>query len=398
MVINKGVNLLRKSYLFPRLAMKAILRKLPYFLINPASKNLRPKVTKRSKHKILIGPANFAGQAWQWSRALSRSNEDIFALSQSVDRGGISFPAHYRIGVPTYRNKQWGKSHFDWIEGNFDWLLIDGMRPILGPLFGEDCIREVDKFLSSGIKVGLIAHGSDIRVPSQHADLYSESPFRKVPNDKRDWVGRLEKQSRVWNEYFNSFEGPTFISTLDLLDFAPNATWLPVVEEVEEWKCDAQVLKNSKPRVLHAPSNGFLKGSEEIDKTLLRLQEKGLVEYVRVQNVPQSEMNSLIKSVDIVVDQTVLGTVVTGTAVQALSAGKIVVSYSQGQAEAFLRSIKCPVVTSDTKSLASVIKEIISNVHINTSHSNAGVNYATTFHSGEKSADIISRKLGLKYG
>ena len=388
----------RKLNRYSRYIVKKSLMHVPFFLLSPKSRRLRPNINLAVNHLVLVGPANFAGQAHQWSKAITKHGKNIHAVSQSVDRGGISFPADYQLGISTYRNHQWGKSHLAWIKKNFDWVLIDGMRPLLGPLYGEDCIQEVDVFLSSGINVGLIAHGSDIRIPSVHADLYANSPFRNVPRDKRDWVAQLERQSTRWNHFFNDFEGPTFISTLDLLDFAPAAKWLPVVEDIDLWKNGENISKESSLRVLHVPSNGYLKGSDEIDLILNSLHDDGVIEYVRAENIPFEKMPNLIKSVDLVVDQIVLGTAVTGTAVQALASGKIVVAHVQGKAKSILQEISCPIIFADKTSLRETILNVASNPNLVRDMSAEGVKYAARFHDGKVSAKAIIDDLNLDKG
>ena len=71
---------------------------------------------------------------------------------------------------------------------------------------------------------------------------------------------------------------PVLVSTPDLLDYVPQATWLPVVVDVRVWR-DAAVdppLQRERPVVVHAPSNAGLKGSELIGETLRALDAEGV--------------------------------------------------------------------------------------------------------------------------
>ena len=61
---------------------------------------------------------------------------------------------------------------------------------------------------------------------------------------------------------------------------------------------------NSKVRILHAPSNPLVKGTEKIRKSIKSLEEKGYnIEYVEVINKPHSFVIDEITKCDFIVDQ-----------------------------------------------------------------------------------------------
>ena len=97
------------------------------------------------------------------------------------------------------------------------------------------------------------------------------------------------------------------MSTPDLLDHVPGAVWLPGVVGPASFLPTAPALTGRRPVVAHAPSSSWLKGSEWVDPVLQRMDKEGLLTYRRLQNLPPIMVPSLLREVDVVVDQVVLG-------------------------------------------------------------------------------------------
>ena len=191
----------------------------------------------------------------------------------------------------------------------------------MGPLYGDDCRREIETLQAAGVQVGLIAHGSDIRVPSQHRALYPRSPFDPDHPTTRGLQAQSERLAAV----MLGLDGPTFVSTPDLLDFAPRASWLPVVVD-GRWACDRPVLERRRPVVVHVPSNPFLKGSALVDPHLKQMSDTGRIEYRRRRASRPTGCRMWWKDADIVLDQFVLG-LYSVMAVQGMFAGRLVVAH-----------------------------------------------------------------------
>ena len=62
----------------------------------PTSQPTRPAV-RATPVRLLIGPANFAGQAWEWSRAVERELPSVSATAMSVRRAGLEFASDYAV-------------------------------------------------------------------------------------------------------------------------------------------------------------------------------------------------------------------------------------------------------------------------------------------------------------
>jgi hypothetical protein len=344
--------------------------------------------------RLLAGPANFAGQAWAWSRAAEREIDGLGAVVFDLDRGGLSFDSDYKVPVPVYRSGQWGAEQELWIGESFTHVLIDAMRPVLGPRYGEDCGAEIAVIERRGVAVSLAAHGSDIRLPSKHVELYPTSPFADPPAEQADYVQRLEKQAERLGAIIRGHDGPTFVSTPDLLDFAPAAHLLPVVVDIDRWTSPLPVLERERPVVLHAPSNGFLKGSPLIDPLLEELDARGVIEYRRIQGVPHSEMPGFVADSDIVVDQVVLG-LYSVAAVEGLAAGRVVIAHVPDRIRARVPGGELPIVDATADTLVEVIEQILADRDAYRAIAAEGPAFARRVHDGRYSARVLADGLGL---
>jgi len=349
----------------------------------------RPHPDPLKKIRLIIGPANHAEQAWHWCRAAERENTSVSAISMARQRGELTFRADYRIDLKEYRSARWSISQKAWLKENFTHVLIDGIRPIMGPKFQDDCLLEVDELLSSGLNVGLIAHGSEIRVPSMHADIYPSSPFRNVPAEYRDLVAVMEKNTKVWNKYFNDTMVPTYVSTVDLLDFAPKATYLPTIVNPDEWTSQRDVNLNNRPVVLHIPTNPFLKGSNLIDPILKSLDHQGIISYLRLEGIAPSQMPHFINQADIVVEQCVLG-LYSVMAIQAMTAQRIAIAHVPDWVRSRVPVPGLPIVDATASQLEERILHIINNAQEYESVARTGPAFVESLHTGAQSARALT--------
>ena len=302
----------------------------------------------------------------------------------SVRRAGLEFASDYAVPMTVYRSGRWGLAQRRWIAANFTHVLIDAMRPVTGSLLGDDCSAELPVLRGDGVSVALLAHGSDIRIPSRHRELYSHSPFEL----SNDLTRRLEVKARRLNSIMADFDGPTFVSTPDLLDFAPNAEWVPVVVDGTMWATDRPPLQRKRLVVLHIPSNPFFKGSDLIDPQLQRLHDTGLIEYRRLENVPPDQMPRHVADADILLDQFVIGNY-TVTTVQGLCAGRVVVAHVDPRVRARVGE-NLPVV----EAIAENIVEVVERIHAERDHfravADAGPGFAKRVHDGRISARVLA--------
>ncbi|SOC52394.1 hypothetical protein SAMN05421879_101524 [Ornithinimicrobium cerasi] len=272
--------------------------------------------------RLWVAPANFAGQGHAWARAVDAHVPGVGARCMAIE-GPLGFPADQVVPDVAYRDIAWQRAQERYVLGSYTHVLAEASRPLFGTLYGRTVASELPVLARADLRVGLIAHGSDLRLPSRHARLFAHSPFQN-PADRL--TARLERNARAACLLFATFEGPTFVSTPDLLDDAPGARWCPTVVDPTAWASDAPVLEGSRPRIVHIPSKGPLKGSAHIDPVLMALAARGVVDYVRLEGVPHARVREEVRKADVVVDQAVMG-LYGVSALEGLAAGRLVLGF-----------------------------------------------------------------------
>lgn len=339
-----------------------------------------------------IGPANMAGQAWEWAKALQRSMPGVRTEVVATDRGGpLTFPADQLVPVDTYA-KDWSWAADFQARALESWThaLLEAGRPIFGLRNGRDFTGDADVLRAVGVRVGLVLHGSEIRNPARHAHWTPWSPFR---NSRDELTSRLQGVVDGLAPLVEDFPGPVFVSTPDLLRDVLDAHWLPVVIDVDAWASDRPVLEREVPVVLHAPSRASLKGSAHADAALSALHEKGIVDYRRVEHRAPSEMPGLVADADIVLDQFAIGSYGV-LAAQAMAAGRVVLGHVMPEVRETVGHL--PVVEAAPDSLDDVIRAVLDDRDAARRTAAEGVAFVRAHHDGRRSARVLHDVLGVR--
>ena len=313
----------------------------------------------RTSRRLLIGPVNSAGQATAWARAITRHAPESSAHSFTFTRERMGFPTDLLVEAARYRqDKQWAARFRDDVLENYTHVIMESNRPLFGMVGRPDARVDLDDLRGAGIKVALLAHGSDVRVPSYHNRLEPWSPF---PDLESKYAATLERHARATMDLYTGYSGPVFVSTAALLSFVPNATWCPVVVDVPVWANEHAVMVRDRPIVVHAPSRSVLKGSHLIDPLLDEMCRRGVIEYRRVENVEPADMPALYMDADIVVD--LVGTANYGAAAcEAMAAGRIVVSHVSELVRGSVRErtgLELPIVEATPNTIVDVVARLM---------------------------------------
>ena len=168
--------------------------------------------------RLAIGPLNTAGQAYQWSEAVSRELE-ISAWSFAGTRRSarrIDGSAHHRIPHQRLRPRAIRKMRLQRLLRSRTHLLVESMVPLFGDphraLFNDELRLLQDRELV----VGAIFHGSDIRSPVRHMARLSNSFLSIVGRAPGSTRGTSRPQTQGIGDVGNSVvlsAPPTLSST-----------------------------------------------------------------------------------------------------------------------------------------------------------------------------------------
>lgn len=353
-----------------------------------------PRVVAASR-RVLIGPVNSAGQGHAWAQAINRHCLDTAACNFTYLREGLNFPADLQVPGDQYRHdKDWADEFRVGVKKGYTHAILESNRPLFGS--GQpDARADIQELREAGVDIALLAHGSDVRIPSVVNQLEPWSPF---PDLDAEYVLGLEQKAKDTVELFTQYPGSVFVSTVSLLSFVPNAIWCPVVVDGSVWRADGPPLADRRPPiVVHAPSNSMLKGSRLIDPILEELDAKKVIDYRRVSGVAPSNMPALYRSADVVVDQ-IVGIADYGTAAcEAMAAGRIVLGHVSERVRQQVRErtgLELPIIEANPSNISEVIVRLLDDPEPARSRAALGPAYVAQVHDGGKSAAVLAPFLG----
>ncbi len=341
--------------------------------------------------KLFVGPANFAGQGTLWARAAARHLDGVGARSMGLTNPVFTFEVDYDVPPEVYADPDWMLRQERYLTSEYTHVLIEACRPLTGRRYGRHAAGEIPVLRRAGLTVGLIAHGSDVRIPDVHVTTTKWSPFADTAWEA---VPILQASATLNARTMNEYDGPTFVSTPDLLDFVPAATWCPVVVDPDRWASAYPVLEREVPVVAHAPSASRFKGSELIDPILADLAERGRIEYRRITGVPPAQMPEVYRDADIVLDQFVLGSYGVA-ACEAMAAGRVVVGHNTDAVRSRVRAdsgVALPIVEADPDSIVEVLEGLLADRDSARAMAGAGVEFVRRLHDGAWSARVLGER------
>lgn len=390
--------LLRAVSEFPGSLQRAILGDKKYWEDRDLPDLPHPK---KGAKNLLIGPANSAGQGYLWAEAISGiTNWDASNLTY-LAKGAFEFQSHSSgLESAVVYSAAWTRSLRNLVRGEFKAVLNESLLPMFGSAFFRDPRREINYLREEGLLVGVICHGSDVRIPSVHRDLNRDSVFDVVPSSFRD---SFEVAALRNNRYLDELQVPTFVSTPDLLTYRPDATWLPLqvwpqyTNWLENEGANAEI-KSRKPVVLHFPSNQHMKGTAQISSAMQKLEQQNLIEYLQPGRVPHEKMLQVIRSVDIVIDAVGMGAYGV-TSVEAMALGKPVVANLGPETRRIIREktgLEVPIQEAAGNSIKDVIAELAADPQRRRELGLEGRGYVEAVHSKAAAQNAMADLLAGK--
>lgn len=350
--------------------------------------------------RLYIAPANSAGQGFRWARAAEAAFPEVGAvdlMTTDASSARYGFVADVAVPAPAFvLASGWRRRQREALESGFTHVLIESGRFAYGAVPGSTPQRVAEKLAGRGMVVGLLWHGSDIRVPSEHARIEPDSPFGPNGDYPVRSVEILERNAREHRRLVEQTSFPVFVSTPGLLD-VPRARWLPVVVEPERWWTDEPVLERKRPVVAYVPSNSPMKGARSVDDELTALERAGVIAYRRLGDIPSAEMSAVYRDADIVLDQFRLGDY-GFAACEAMAAWRIVVGHVSDAVRTHVKAetgLDLPIVESRLADVREIVTGIVSDRDRWRERGAAGREFVERVHDGRASAAVLASFLDV---
>jgi len=296
--------------------------------------------------RVLYAPRNIAGQATEYAAAVrplgfaaevwSYGDPAFdFGADRVLDRERLLTDPRHRWDVVDEAVRRFDVFHFQYGRS-----LLDPQAPGLPDLWDLPLLKSLGK------RVVMHFRGSDVRLRSVHLAREPHSYFRlaDAPCDEP----RIAARIAVCRRYCDRM----FVSTPGLLDYVPDATWVPHV-------VDATALATPRgpepavPVVVHVPSSRATKGSDVVDPALRGLDGEGVIRYRPLSGLSRAGLLAALRSADVVVDSLTIGDHGL-TAVEAMATGAVAVAHVHPRNRD--RNPGVPVVEATVEDLAEVVR------------------------------------------
>ena len=178
-----------------------------------------------------------------------------------------------------------------------------------------------------------------------------------------------------------------YVSTPDLLEFVPNAEWLPNPVDVQD-------LKYSKPdvsgplKILHAPTNRQVKNTKAVETTISALKGEGLdIEFTIVEDKKHSELIKIVSKNDLVIDWLNPDYGIYGVfSIESMALGKTVICSLN---DSLYEKYDVPIISIPPKDLADKIKELYSNRNLLVDQGKLSYDFVQCHHNSIESAKKV---------
>jgi glycosyltransferase involved in cell wall biosynthesis len=344
---------------------------------------------------LLIGRMNYANQGRLWAQAVSDHVDGFTAanLMLKADRTPLSFDADCAV-LTTQRSQPLMRLDVALdMAAPASHILIEDMRTLLDTADPREVSldpawarAEAEQILASGRRVAVLVHGTAGRTPAAHAAIEPYSPYRDT---EAEFTQQRVALTEAVHQALAALEAPVFTATPDMLDFLPQAVWLPITVAASAFAPAPRWADGAKLRVAHIPSSDITKGSVYADAALKDLDRLGLIEYRSLRRIHPARMPQVIRSVDVVVDQLVLGNAAT-LAAESMAAGRLVVGHV---AEPVRRRfpLPLPVVEATPATIRDVVADIALAAEDYRPLAEAGAAFARAVHDGRLAAEVLER-------
>lgn len=350
----------------------------------------RPAPVLNAKTRLLIGHANYAAQGYWFARAAERI-DDVAAVNVHLlgPNEKYGFPADIPVSAQIFQHSaHWRREHFRRVTTNYTHVIIESGLPIFGKLFGHDVLAEINALRAHGLTVALLAHGSELRQPSRHASTDEWSPY--APGRWPE-TARLEARTKAFKALLGQADVPLFVTTQELLEDWPSATWIPLSINLARWSAALPFMDRPQPVVVHAPTNPYLKNTALIEPTMQWLHDEGVVEYRRLPSVTSQQMPALIGDADVVLDQFGAGCYSVAS-VEGMAAGRLVIAHVHEQVRQIVREStgwEIPIVSATPGTLDNVLRDVVARPEHYRAIAARGPDFTAAVHDGRLSAAAL---------
>ena len=196
-----------------------------------------------------------------------------------------------------------------------------------------------------------------------------------------------EIRNKDYPKFANDLVKYRYVSTPDLLEFVPNAEWLPN-------PVDIQGLEYSEPdvsgplKILHAPTNRDVKNTKAVVTAISALKDEGLdIQFTIAEDKKHSELIEIISGNDLVVDWLNPEYGIYGVfSIESMALGRTVICSLN---DSLYDKHDVPIISIPPTDLADKIKELYNNRNLLVIGGKSSYDFVQSHHNPIESAKKV---------
>ncbi len=196
-----------------------------------------------------------------------------------------------------------------------------------------------------------------------------------------------EIRNKDYPKFANELVKYRYVSTPDLLEFVPDAEWLPNPVDVQD-------LKYSEPdisgplKILHAPTDRQVKNTEAVEIAISGLKSEGLdIKFTIAEDKKHSELIDIISENDLVIDWLNPDYGIYGVfSIESMALGRTVICSLN---DSLYDKYDVPIISIPPTDLADKIKELYNNRSLLVVQGKSSHDFVQSHHNSIESAKKV---------
>jgi glycosyltransferase involved in cell wall biosynthesis len=346
----------------------------------------KSRSTAKRNYRVLHLPVAGAGQLSTFATAMEEKGVFASSLRFADIAPAIKYQADLVIArVPN--NLDSASQILKDLMSEYDIFHLHGLPLLFSAHYPFPTGMDMLLLRAAGKKVFFHFHGSEARLASV---FQATTPYNYVADNPGGlFTTWREDEQRIFFEYVKGVCNDVFVLDPELQSYVGESLTVPRVVDLKKWTYvgtePGEVL-----RVVHAPSQRGVKGTERVLSVVKKLQSEGVqIELRLVENVANEEAREIYKWADVVIDGLRMGWYGV-LSVEAMALGKAVVCYIRDDLKHYL-PYPFPLALANPDNLYYVLKDLTLYPEEVRSLGERGRRYVEELHDAEKVTDILLR-------
>ena len=343
--------------------------------------------------KVFIGTVNIASQIPDWERGFKAIGCDTLTASIRNYAFMMEGDIDYNLSVDRFQSlrphriTKYFKPYLNKLFGNqFEYVFKKALKECDLFVFIWDSLlpefKDLEIIKANGKKIVFIYVGSDVRwKPAMEQDFttFGMHPieYEKYDYSEKGLIFNLRKLRNGELYADQTYNNPNQ-AQLALKPY--NQYIIPL------WTTDLQIgiqQRKDRPKVIHAPSNSFFKGTKYVIAAFEKLKQDGIqFEPILIHNMPYSDVKKLYSDCDILVGQ-LLCPPGGKQEREVLACNKVVLSSINLDYETNIPR-ECPIIDVNPDNVYRELKDILLNYEKRVDYAGRGRDYVLKYHNPEK--------------